>query len=178
MDSWGRFHHDGNPILSWCIANVTGKYMQGSDDIVRPVKEHPDKKIDGAVALLMAVNRALLAEEPQESIYNKAAVWDTYPKFCWLSVLHLFQGAVIWNLIQAFVCWLAAGTYPWLLFWWHLPGIDMFFNVDAKRKTSADRNQRGGLFFSTPVAGVKVDADTAVTYSAFRIVTGKHINSW
>lgn len=67
----GRIHHDGNPVLSWCIANVTGKYMQGSDDVVRPTKEHPDKKIDGAVGLLMAIGRAMDNHETQfDSIYN------------------------------------------------------------------------------------------------------------
>lgn len=59
----GRIHHDGNPILSWCIANVTGKFLQGSDDIVRPTKEHRDKKIDGAVALINALARAMHHEE-------------------------------------------------------------------------------------------------------------------
>ncbi|WP_431688794.1 terminase large subunit [Hahella sp. NBU794] len=60
----GRFHHDGHPILTWCMGNVVGRYMGGADDdIVRPTKEHKDKKIDGAVALIMAVGRAMLAAE-------------------------------------------------------------------------------------------------------------------
>ncbi|CDG94427.1 hypothetical protein XBFFL1_510015 [Xenorhabdus bovienii str. feltiae Florida] len=60
----GRFHHDGNPIMSWCISNVVGKTMGGNDDIVRPIKEQKDSKIDGAVALIMAMGRAILHEEP------------------------------------------------------------------------------------------------------------------
>ncbi|WP_163371066.1 terminase large subunit [Endozoicomonas acroporae] len=56
----GRFHHDGNPVMTWCIGNVVGKYLAGSDDIVRPIKEAPDSKIDGAVALIQAVGRAML----------------------------------------------------------------------------------------------------------------------
>ncbi|WP_330926300.1 terminase large subunit [Candidatus Sororendozoicomonas aggregata] len=56
----GRFHHDGNPIMTWCIGNVVGKYLAGSDDIVRPIKEAADSKIDGAVALIQAVGRAML----------------------------------------------------------------------------------------------------------------------
>ena len=56
----GRFHHDGHPIMTWCIGNTVGKYLAGSDDIVRPIKEHDDSKIDGAVALIMAVGRAML----------------------------------------------------------------------------------------------------------------------
>lgn len=59
----GRFHHDGNPIMTWCIANVIGKQGAGNDDIVRPIKQNPDSKIDGAVALMMAVGRAMLEQD-------------------------------------------------------------------------------------------------------------------
>lgn len=58
----GRFHHDGNPIMTWCIGNVIGKTLPGNDDVVRPIKETSDAKIDGAVALIMAVGRAMLHE--------------------------------------------------------------------------------------------------------------------
>lgn len=58
----GRFHHDGNPILAWCISNVVGKHVRGDDDIVRPVKEGNDNKIDGAVALIMAIGQAMSNE--------------------------------------------------------------------------------------------------------------------
>jgi len=51
----GRFHHDGNPIMTWCISNVVGKNLPGNDDVVRPIKQGEDNKIDGAVALIMAV---------------------------------------------------------------------------------------------------------------------------
>ncbi|MTI12048.1 terminase large subunit [Sansalvadorimonas verongulae] len=68
----GRFHHDGNPVMTWCIGNVVGKYLAGSDDIVRPIKEAPDSKIDGAVALIQAVGRAML----NETEYNPLADYD------------------------------------------------------------------------------------------------------
>jgi phage terminase large subunit-like protein len=61
----GRFHHDGNPIMTWCIGNVIGKNVAGNDDVVRPVKQGVDNKIDGAVALIMAVGRAMHAEPDQ-----------------------------------------------------------------------------------------------------------------
>jgi phage terminase large subunit-like protein len=64
----GRVHHDGNPILSWCIANVTGKFMGGSDDVVRPTKEHKDKKIDGAVGLINAIARAMHHEDDEGGV--------------------------------------------------------------------------------------------------------------
>lgn len=61
----GRFHHDGNPIMTWCIGNVIGKTLPGNDDIVRPIKQGNDNKIDGAVALIMAIGRAMFAEEEE-----------------------------------------------------------------------------------------------------------------
>lgn len=51
----GRFHHDGNPIMTWCISNTIGKNLPGNDDIVRPIKQGNDNKIDGAVALIMGI---------------------------------------------------------------------------------------------------------------------------
>ena len=59
----GRFHHDGNPIMTWCIANVIGKTLPGNDDVVRPIKQGNDNKIDGAVAMIMAVGRVLVAPD-------------------------------------------------------------------------------------------------------------------
>lgn len=68
----GRFHHDGNPIMTWCIANVIGKHIPGNDDIVRPIKQGNDNKIDGAVALIMAVGRAMPGKQQDEetSVYE------------------------------------------------------------------------------------------------------------
>ena len=59
----GRFHHDGNPIMSWCIANVVGKNIPGNDDVVKPIKEQNENKIDGAVALIMGIGRQMLYEK-------------------------------------------------------------------------------------------------------------------
>jgi phage terminase large subunit-like protein len=71
----GRFHHDGNPILTWCISNVVGKSVPGNDDIVRPVKERNENKIDGAVALIMAIGRIILSDQDDaDSIYEKTDV--------------------------------------------------------------------------------------------------------
>lgn len=62
----GRFHHDGNPIMTWCMGNVIGKYLPGNDDVVRPIKQGNDNKIDGAVALIMAIGRAMLPDTEDE----------------------------------------------------------------------------------------------------------------
>lgn len=70
----GRFHHDGNSIMTWCIGNVVGKYLPGNDDVVRPIKEASEYKIDGAVALITAISRALVPEVEPDSIYNKGEI--------------------------------------------------------------------------------------------------------
>lgn len=59
----GRFHHDGNPITAWCMSNVVGKVAK--KDMYSPTKERPENKIDGAVAAIMAMSRAM-ADEPQD----------------------------------------------------------------------------------------------------------------
>ena len=58
----GRLHHDGNPVMSWCIDNVTAKPDRNEN--VFPRKEHAHKKIDGAVALIIAKGQALVDDEP------------------------------------------------------------------------------------------------------------------
>lgn len=57
----GRLHHDGNPVLNWMISNVVAK--EDANENVFPRKDKPDQKIDGAVALIMAVGRAMHAVE-------------------------------------------------------------------------------------------------------------------
>lgn len=71
----GRFHHDGNPILTWCISNVIGKHIPGSDDVVRPTKGDKQSKIDGATALFNAMTRAMLnAGGGVRSVYDEEDV--------------------------------------------------------------------------------------------------------
>ncbi|EKT7569700.1 terminase large subunit [Salmonella enterica] len=71
----GRFHHDGNPVLSWCISNVIGKTIPGSDDAVRPTKGDKQSKIDGATALFMAIGRAMLnGRASNSSVYDEEDV--------------------------------------------------------------------------------------------------------
>ena len=60
----GRIHHDGNPVMSWCMENVTAK--EDRNDNVYPRKEHRDKKIDGAVTLIIAKGQAF-EPEPEQS---------------------------------------------------------------------------------------------------------------
>ena len=57
----GKIHHNGDPVLSWCMGNVIGK--QGPNDAVRPDKERVENKIDPAVALIMALGLAIRTKE-------------------------------------------------------------------------------------------------------------------
>jgi phage terminase large subunit-like protein len=49
----GRIHHDNNQVMNWMVSNVTAKI--DANDNLFPRKERPDNKIDGVVALLMAM---------------------------------------------------------------------------------------------------------------------------
>lgn len=63
----GRLHHDCNPVLSWMMSNVVA-HVDAKENIY-PRKEREENKIDGAVALIMAVGRAMLHEH-RESVYE------------------------------------------------------------------------------------------------------------
>jgi phage terminase large subunit-like protein len=63
----GRLHHDGNPVLTWAMSNVTARV--DANDNVFPRKERPEAMIDPAVALIMAMARAMVgASSAQPSI--------------------------------------------------------------------------------------------------------------
>jgi len=69
-----RFHHNGDPVLSWMVSNVVIRRDQ--KDNIYPTKEFQEKKIDGVVALCMAMNRAMgrLAEGTGgTSVYEEIA---------------------------------------------------------------------------------------------------------
>ena len=53
----GKFKHDGDPVLAWMASNVVG-HMDAKDNIY-PRKERPENKIDGIVALIMALGRSM-----------------------------------------------------------------------------------------------------------------------
>ena len=57
----GRIHHDDNPVMNWMVSNVTAK--TDANDNLFPRKEHPNNKIDGVVAMLMAMY--LAKSEPE-----------------------------------------------------------------------------------------------------------------
>jgi len=52
-----KLEHDGDPVMTWMMSNVVAK-MDAKDNVY-PRKEREEKKIDGFVALCMAMNRAM-----------------------------------------------------------------------------------------------------------------------
>lgn len=55
----GKIHHNGDPVLAWAMSNVCAG--RNRRDEIYPYKETEDKKIDPAVALMMALHGAMLA---------------------------------------------------------------------------------------------------------------------
>lgn len=65
-----RLHHDGNPVMRWMVSNVV--CHRDAKDNIYPRKERPENKIDGPVAALMALNRAMLAPAQAVSYLERA----------------------------------------------------------------------------------------------------------
>lgn len=53
----GKLIHDGDPVLAWMASNVVA-HLDAKDNIY-PRKERPENKIDGIVALIMGLSRAI-----------------------------------------------------------------------------------------------------------------------
>jgi len=62
----GRFHHDGNPAFIWMMSNVEVKPDHNENWF--PRKQSAEKKIDAAIALIVAHGRAMLGETHSSSI--------------------------------------------------------------------------------------------------------------
>jgi phage terminase large subunit-like protein len=56
-----RLVHQGDPVLAWMVSNVV--CHRDAKDNIYPRKQRIDDKIDGAVALIMAISRAVVAHE-------------------------------------------------------------------------------------------------------------------
>jgi phage terminase large subunit-like protein len=70
----GRFHHDGDPVLTWAISNVV--VTPDKNGNIFPFKERPENKIDPASALFNAMNRAMLAPGPPVFAYATRGLRD------------------------------------------------------------------------------------------------------
>jgi phage terminase large subunit-like protein len=68
----GRLHHDGNPAMRWMVSNVV--CHTDAKGNIYPRKQRNENKIDGVVATIMALNRALLAPEDPGSVYEERGI--------------------------------------------------------------------------------------------------------
>ena len=64
----GELVHGGHPVLRWMASNVSVKTDPAGN--LKPDREHSEEKIDGIVALVMALGRAMVEPEPAESVYE------------------------------------------------------------------------------------------------------------
>ena len=65
----GRLHHNGDPVLKWCVLNVVVK-EDGKENIF-PRKISRAKKIDAAVGMIIGASRAMY--------YDNEQVFDLIP---------------------------------------------------------------------------------------------------
>ena len=67
-----ELNHGGNPILRWMVSNLRMK-VDASDNI-KPDKAKSTEKIDGVVALIMAIGASMNSEQDDESSYNERGI--------------------------------------------------------------------------------------------------------
>ncbi len=57
----GRFHFDGNPLLTWMVSNTICRVSLRENWY--PVRENVERKIDGSVAIILGINRWMAQPE-------------------------------------------------------------------------------------------------------------------
>ncbi len=68
----GNFEHDGDQVLTWMVSNVV--CHRDAKDNIYPRKERDENKIDGVVALIMALGRAIASEQNTPSVYETGTI--------------------------------------------------------------------------------------------------------
>jgi phage terminase large subunit-like protein len=64
----GKLAHGGNPVTRWMAANVA--VAQDPAGNLKPAKDKSTERIDGIVATIMAIGRALVAQEEPQPEYS------------------------------------------------------------------------------------------------------------
>ena len=67
-----KIAHGGNEVLEWMVDNIYVKTDPAGN--IKPDKEKSTEKIDGAIAMIMALDRALRNNGQQESVYNDRGI--------------------------------------------------------------------------------------------------------
>lgn len=63
-----KLAHSGNPVLRWMASNVAAETDAAGN--IKPSKKKSRERIDGIVALIEAIGRAIVAREPEVSVYD------------------------------------------------------------------------------------------------------------
>ena len=63
-----EFAHSGNPVPRWMAANVA--VAQDPAGNLKPAKDKSTERIDGIVALIMAIGRAMVAQQEPQPEYS------------------------------------------------------------------------------------------------------------
>lgn len=73
----GKLHHNGSPVMRWNMGNVVVRI--DNNDNIRPMKELPQNKIDGAIALFMGISMGSIKEPEGDS-----SIYDTDPEIAFV----------------------------------------------------------------------------------------------
>jgi phage terminase large subunit-like protein len=60
-----KLKFDGNPVMTWMVSNLVVKVSK-FNELRSPTKERPENKIDGPMAMLMALGRAMAVTESND----------------------------------------------------------------------------------------------------------------
>jgi len=66
-----KLKFDGNPVMTWMVSNLVVKVSK-FNELRSPTKERPENKIDGPMAMLMALGRAMSVEIQETSFWEVA----------------------------------------------------------------------------------------------------------
>lgn len=67
-----QIRHGGNPVLTWMAGNLVAREDPAGN--IKPDKQKSTEKIDGIVALIMGLDRAIRREGPGASVYEERGV--------------------------------------------------------------------------------------------------------
>lgn len=73
-----KLRFDGNPVMTWMVSNLVVKVSK-FNELRSPTKERPENKIDGPMAMLMALGRALAMSEGKSFWEQPAATEQGTP---------------------------------------------------------------------------------------------------
>lgn len=72
----GQWRHGGHPVMRWCVSNVAARQDPAGN--IKPDKSASTERIDGVVATIMAVSRAIL-ESDLTSVYETRGLVSVEP---------------------------------------------------------------------------------------------------